>query len=48
MKKLIKWIVGCEMWKSQEERINDWLASSPDMVELERRQKLLQKKKFYI
>ena len=48
MKRLIKWIVGWEMWKSQEERINDWLASSPDMVELERRQKLLQKKRFYI
>mgnify|MGYP001186569067 FL=1 len=48
MKKFFKWIVGWEMWKSQEERINDWLASSPDMVELERRQRLLQKKKFYI
>ena len=44
MTRLLNWIASWDMWKSDKERIHEWLGQSHDLVELERRQRLLDRK----
>ena len=44
MNKFFNWIASWNMWKSENDRIQEWLGKSHDLVELERRQKILDRK----
>ena len=44
MNRFFNWIASWDMWKSDKDRINEWLGKSHDLVELERRQRILDRK----